>query len=1355
MNTFLMWLGGLLIAVFALLFAGPHFVDWNSYRGVFEEEATRMLGRRVRVGGNVNVRLLPAPYVLFEDLRISDTTGIAGAPLFKTKSFKMWLSVPPLLKGVMEANKVELQHPVLSLAADQEGRGNWRTLLDVHELPFVPAGVKLDSVTIEDGVLSYSTEGSGELARIEKITGDLSAQALAGPYAYKGTASFNGAKTGLRVATTESDTAGNFRLTALLSDGRDGNNHKFDGQVFGLWDQPRVEGDISSKINVSGDDKGKKLVADVRGRAVADGRSLKIDDLTISFDDFAQPQVVNGALEAAWTGHQEVSLVLNSRWLDIDLLTGGPEGQTSEADKSTTASADTKAAVPLTTARRLIAGLLNVFPGQTDVKARLDVEQIKLGNETVAGLIVSMERSEGALQLRTLRAVLPGAARLNFSGNVDVVAGQPVFDGDLFLGGVSAAKVIRWAMGPSAAEAKISDGPFTVSGRMQLGSNKVLLDSASAEFSGVPISGRLDWSDGKDKFIDLELEGYEVDTRWFGLGSLRQPSLAELFSSSADGKPDASKKAQAENSDSQDDAGSGVSLAGLFGRPELEGREIKLDLKAGRLTDGINTLHDVEAHMLLEGRKVDIGQLKLTTTEGLQFETNGSIDGLGSAPVGQLSYLISAPDKTAAGKLSDLWSGGQADSLQRDRFGAVSPVRLAGEVNLGKRLAGASDFTFDGTAAGGHVAGHLRLDGGLANWHQAPVDLVVRSNAEDMGGLIASLVSGDAAVSSLSGDVGRNTGQLLIKSVGVPSSSSGLLTFVSVDEGDLSVVFDGSAGMSDEKITSVDGSLMLRTDDVRGLLKGVGLVLPPGAGDLTYDGQADIAWSGNKLVFVPRDVAFASAKVGGRLTIRTEEDGGKSIDGRLVTDVANLPRILGLATPGAQGRAEEKQVARAEGVADQARAIVDGIEGAAPAPLFSNAPFEFSAIEGLTGSVELRSARLVLADGLAVGNARSQVSLAPQKITYQLVEADALGGKFSGNLTVEKAAAGAKSSGRIALLGADLKEIARATKGADGAATLGSGHVDVTLNFNGRALTPSGTVSVANGEGAIKLDGVTLVGLIPLGVQETAEAALNGDGLPSGEVEGLLADAWRKGSMELADQTVSLSMVDGVIHAAAIDAGSETNRIVFTSSLNAKTLSYDSEWRVVADDPKAGRPWPSIVVSRRGPLTQLAGLPPQFVADALQRELSVRKMERNVEELERLRRLDEEAAARQRERERQLELESQRLEAERAAAAAAEAAASRAGGAGVAPPAPVPVAPGSGADGAFPPQRNGAAPGQQGQFPPNPQSGVGTPGANQPGETSALSGEAAPDVSNKKTRRKRVLRKPKPKSLTNQIFGLD
>src|SRR5512134_3083694 len=80
MGNALLIIAGLIVAVFAALAAVPHLVDWNGYRGVFEEEATRILGREVRVGGAVNVRFLPAPYASFEKVRIADPTGFSGEP---------------------------------------------------------------------------------------------------------------------------------------------------------------------------------------------------------------------------------------------------------------------------------------------------------------------------------------------------------------------------------------------------------------------------------------------------------------------------------------------------------------------------------------------------------------------------------------------------------------------------------------------------------------------------------------------------------------------------------------------------------------------------------------------------------------------------------------------------------------------------------------------------------------------------------------------------------------------------------------------------------------------------------------------------------------------------------------------------------------------------------------------------------------------------------------------------------------------------------------------------------------------------------------------------------------------------
>ena len=81
MSNFFIAIAVFLITVIGALFAVPYFIDWNGYRGVFEEEATRLLGREVRVGGVVNLHLLPTPYFRFEKVRIADTSVNLQEPL--------------------------------------------------------------------------------------------------------------------------------------------------------------------------------------------------------------------------------------------------------------------------------------------------------------------------------------------------------------------------------------------------------------------------------------------------------------------------------------------------------------------------------------------------------------------------------------------------------------------------------------------------------------------------------------------------------------------------------------------------------------------------------------------------------------------------------------------------------------------------------------------------------------------------------------------------------------------------------------------------------------------------------------------------------------------------------------------------------------------------------------------------------------------------------------------------------------------------------------------------------------------------------------------------------------------------
>lgn len=1341
MNTFLMWLGGLLIAVFALLFAGPYFVDWNSYRGVFEEEATRVLGRRVRVGGSVNVRLLPAPYLLFEDLRLADTTGIAGAPLFKIDSFKMWLAVPPLLKGAFEANKVELKRPVLALASDAQGYGNWRTLLEAKSLPFVPTGVKLDSVLIEDGAISYSVEGGGELTRVEQISGELTAQSLDGPYSFKGTAAVAGKVSDVRLLTTESGSDGSFRINATVSGGQRASDHKFDGTVRGLWDLPTVTGQLISKTMLAEPlaDGGAPLIAEARSEVSASGQSLELGGITISLNDYAQPQIITGSMKAAWSRRHQVDLDLSSRWLDVDLMAGSLRGEAGGApgQEAGDGIADTSSrvsAAPLPTARSLIAQLLDVFPDNTDVRARLDVDQVNLGGDRVANLLVAMERSGGPLELQTLRALLPGGARLNFSGNVTAVDGKPVFDGDLFIGGVSAEKIIRWASGSDDVQSLISDGPFSVSGRMQLGSNRVMLKSAVAEFSGVPIRGGMIWDDDK-KSIDIDVEGYEIDTRWFGLGKLELPALADVLSVAAPALASEDGAAQQAN-----DSG----VAGWFG---AQGRDLNLDLSAGRLSDGTTSLSDVEAQFKLSGERIEIKRVKLITEEGLSVRLNGALDGIGKTPKGVVDYLIGAKDRAAAWKLADVWAGDAAAPADRDRFAAFAPIRVAGRAALGIRKPTAADFTFDGNAGGGRIAGELSLDGGVADWHRSPVDFFVRSQAADTGQLFSSLSGGRSAARPTSEDV--DSGNLLIKAVGTPEN--GLLTMMTLDSRRVSLVFDGKTAVSRDGVSSLSGELQLRDGDIRKVLRLAGLNVPGGVGDISYDGLADIEWVPGRLAFTPRDVTLSGARVGGRVILKTGEDGRQTFDGQLVADSGSLPRLLSmlLSEPGPQR--EAVQVARADAAGETAtgaEGISDGAVVDTAPQIFSDRTFDLSTLDGVDGVISLKAGQLDVGAGMALERASVQMTATDGKLAVGLDGQQDIGGALKASLEITRAAAGAVSSGELELTNVDLAKLPyqAGVRSADG--SFGTGRADLSLKFQGRGLSPRSMITVLTGTGRIKLGNAVFAGLAPDGIRQVAEATLQEENFSTDAVLSRLMAALPGGELKVGEQELAVEAADGAVQIAALDVQGEDGRTRVLTTVDLRSLVVDNEWRVVAEDPVLGRPWPPVVVSKVGPLQQLGAIEARITADSLERELAVRKMERNVNELERLRQLDEEAAARQRERERQLELESQRIEEERAAAAAAAARAS-----GAAPePGPVQLPDGWSAKPKVTPE-NGAA---TGDSPGAASSDPALGGAAASGTSGANPTEALPEPAASKRVRPKRKTKPKKKKidlLDTQIFG--
>src|ERR1041384_8675395 len=92
----------LILALLAAL-CGPHVILWNAHRAFFEAEASRLVGIKVLVGGDIDAALLPFPSVTLRAIAIGPAGE--GSPL-RAKSLRIELALGPLMRGELLATEM-------------------------------------------------------------------------------------------------------------------------------------------------------------------------------------------------------------------------------------------------------------------------------------------------------------------------------------------------------------------------------------------------------------------------------------------------------------------------------------------------------------------------------------------------------------------------------------------------------------------------------------------------------------------------------------------------------------------------------------------------------------------------------------------------------------------------------------------------------------------------------------------------------------------------------------------------------------------------------------------------------------------------------------------------------------------------------------------------------------------------------------------------------------------------------------------------------------------------------------------------------------------------------------------------
>jgi hypothetical protein len=190
----------------------------------------------------------------------------------------------------------------------------------------------------------------------------------------------------------------------------------------------------------------------------------------------------------------------------------------------------------------------------------------------------------------------------------------------------------------------------------------------------------------------------------------------------------------------------------------------------------------------------------------------------------------------------------------------------------------------------------------------------------------------------------------------------------------------------------------------------------------------------------------------------------------------------------------------------------------------------------------------------------------------------------------------------------------------------------VSLDLNSRALSPRSLISQLSGKGTAEITDARVTGIAAGAVDKAADAVAAGatEGGRS-TLERELRLALEEGGLAIGTRKVALEVADGAVRAAAFVIDAPDGRVRNETTVDLSELKVDSEWqitskRAVARGQQApGKSQlPGVSLVYVGPLAAVGTLKPQITLDSLERELMVRRMEREVEQLEHLRRQDQE-----------------------------------------------------------------------------------------------------------------------------------
>ena len=942
---------------------------------------------------------------------------------------------------------------------------------------------------------------------------------------------------------------------------------------------------------------------DLKATLAGDIEAVKLSELAMMFEQDGKPQLLAGEAGATWRNGLRLETRLTSRWLDLDRLA---------------TSAAPSAANPLESARAMIEAIATMLPANGTSFVTLDVDQINLGGEAVSDARLVLARAGGRTSIGELKAALPGNSRASVRGTLGGGADARAFDGEIVLRGASLQRFAAWAgAGRSQIATGRGDGAFSLAGQLRLVPGQIDIANASMEMASGQLRGDVGWRWQGTRELRLGIDGVTVDISGIAPGLLDPAAWGARTQTTSDAgrSPVAVLAAGAQTVDS------------TVGN-------LRIRLRAQELTDGTRALRDVDADFGVTGNVLSIAALRFATADGVLADLQGDLKTLDKTPTGFVRGWLTAHSPAAVKSLASILPGMDAQA-RAGRAPQVGKVDLGFSVQLGGNRAERLLVRADGTVDDARLGLSLTMDGGLSGWRTAPIDAMATLEGADLSRTLRRL-SGTAVdpqravqrASAARDPGGRDEtgeGSLFVRAIGPDAGA--LTAFAQLDLVGTGLSYSGRAGIGADDSLDLSGDVNVLAADAAELLVLAGANRRPRLPGMGVEGTMALSRKGGTVTLETPGMTVGASRLTGLLTLTAAGDKVR-LGGRLAASEIALPVLLGIVLGRPPDGAPRDPAANAGASAD----VLD---------IWPDAPFALGILDGLEGKLQITAPAMHIAPGLSVENVATAAEIAPGKLSLTGLGGTAFGGTLEANATLANAPGGAGFTFDGRLRNARLDRLTLPASRDQ----QGLGEANVSLRLEGRSVTPRGIVAVATGKGEIEIRNGRVRDIAAAAVDSAAARLIDSDDdIARGRIEDAIRADMQGRVLAIGNRKLSLTVTDGVLKVGALQIETPDARIANTTLLDLQSMRIDSEWQITSRKATPQRqpgttraPLPSIAVVLTGPLAALPQSQPRLSVDLLEREITVRKMERDVERLEELRRKDQERARIEAERLRRLD----------------------------------------------------------------------------------------------------------------------